>query len=868
MPIQVECPSCQATIRVEDEYAGRRGRCPRCKAVFVAAAPTAAAAAAAIAPAPGDPAEVGYVVAPGPASGLDDGDIYALAGAPRRVKSVRARAESLPGVGVSARGVVEAAAPTRRTLTPKQVLAAFGGRIEPVRPTMLYRLWILIVAAVMVTLPLVYVAIVGLVVVAVLYHAVHNISIFQHVRGGGAMKGAAVAYVAPLVAGAVVVALMVKPLFARPARGPKPRSLEPGDEPLLYAFVDGVCAAVGAPTPARIDVDCQVNASAHRERAILGVLGGELILTIGLPLAAGVSLKQFAGVLAHEFGHFSQGAGMRLYALIMRVNLWFARVVYERDEWDQSLESWTSSEQNIIILLGAVSRMAVWLTRRVLWVLMQIGHIVSGFLSRQMEYDADRYQARMVGAPCFADTMWQVRLMSLAEQGAVADLNSSWQQRRLPDNFPKLVMANVPQIPEALVTAFRADMETASSGVFSTHPSDKDRIARARREAPGEGIFHLDGPATDVFHDFDALAKSASFEMYRASLGKGITRDQLYEVAELVETQAATQEGGVAAGRFFLGVLDLRRRLPMPGESPVAPADPSAAKQALATAREALQSAREGYRASSQFAEKAWARLVSAELVVVLFKTDVKFRSSNLVTVLGEIGLTIEPEDPSLKARSLSVAESTRDRAEADFNRLAEADATHPFAAAAVARLNGALALLEDDRVASRMPDGHARRDEVRALYRCAAHLAASVMPQLTRLAQSRTVLMGAIQVYNAAKEPQNQARINAVLRAAATLRDRLEETRWKVGDGIGYPFEHADEDMTLGKFAFPPLIPAKDDISGLMEASGEVVDRLVGVCGRALGRLALAAEEVERALGLPPIVVEEADEAAPADPA
>ena len=46
----------------------------------------------------------------------------------------------------------------------------------------------LIVAAVMVTLPLVYVAIVGLVVVAVLYHAVHNISIFQHVRGGNAMN--------------------------------------------------------------------------------------------------------------------------------------------------------------------------------------------------------------------------------------------------------------------------------------------------------------------------------------------------------------------------------------------------------------------------------------------------------------------------------------------------------------------------------------------------------------------------------------------------------------------------------------------------------------------------------------------------------
>ena len=43
MPIQVECPSCHASIRVRDEHAGRRGRCPHCKAVFARArsAPTA-----------------------------------------------------------------------------------------------------------------------------------------------------------------------------------------------------------------------------------------------------------------------------------------------------------------------------------------------------------------------------------------------------------------------------------------------------------------------------------------------------------------------------------------------------------------------------------------------------------------------------------------------------------------------------------------------------------------------------------------------------------------------------------------------------------------------------------------------------------
>jgi predicted Zn finger-like uncharacterized protein len=109
MSIQVECPSCHATIRVRDEHAGRRGRCPHCKAVFAVPEPTPAAEP--------EPAAM-----PAPALADDDGDAYALVDAPRKAKAVRARAESLPGVGVSARGVVVAAAPTSQTLTSRPIL--------------------------------------------------------------------------------------------------------------------------------------------------------------------------------------------------------------------------------------------------------------------------------------------------------------------------------------------------------------------------------------------------------------------------------------------------------------------------------------------------------------------------------------------------------------------------------------------------------------------------------------------------------------------------------------------------------------------------------------------------------------------------
>ncbi|MGO9469567.1 MAG: M48 family metalloprotease [Isosphaeraceae bacterium] len=845
MTIPVECPSCHLSFQVDAAHAGKRARCRRCQTVFRVPAPAAMPDDPGLVPLDEEPDRPGRLerastLERSPSSGPEDDDTpgYALAGGgPRRVKPVKVRSEALTGAGAGAKGVADAAAPTRRTLTPKQVLASLEGTIEPVRATFLYRLWIAIVAGVMVLLPLVYLAIVGLFAILVVYHAVNNVTILQTVgKGAGAAKFALFVYVAPLLAGVGVLGFMLKPLFARRQRGPENRVLDPEVEPLLYAFVDGICDTVGAPRPARIAVDSQVNASAHLEGVLWGVLGGELVLTIGLPIAAGLTLKQFAGVLAHEFGHFSQRVGMRLYVLINMVNLWFARVVYERDSWDEALEGWSKQGNFYVIVLAAAIRVTVWITRRVLWVLMMFGHVVSGFLSRQMEFDADRYHARMVGAREFGQTQLRVRMMALAEQGAYADLSTSWQERRMPDNFPKLVLANLPQIPKDLVKKYREEMQAANTGFLDTHPCDRDRRARAEIEEPGEGIFALDAPATDVFRNFDLLARAVSFDMYRAVLGPEITKEQLYTVAELVEHQTVAQEGFEAGDRFFLGALNVNQRLPLPWDYPKLPDDPAAAKQALVQAREGLRAALPNQVEAAQRALKTRNQLHLAELALIYLKNK----------------LPIEAAPFELKAATARSAEGARDRA---LRELLELEGiSEPFAAAAAARLTHALGILQADPVADRVKSGRERREEARALYLCAAHLGASVVGPLARVAHHRMVLMGVVQAIEASKDQQNELLLNALSLAAAKLHEMLEEFRWKVGDTIYYPFEHAQEDITLARFALPEILPERNDVVGLLNVSAEAIERLSVLYVRVLGRLAVTAEEVERALGLPPI--------------
>src|SRR5947209_6371913 len=207
-------------------------------------------------------------------------------------------------------------------------LSAFSGTIKPAKPGVLYTLGLAIVAFAMVLLPLIYLALIVLTTWLVWLHLRYDTWVMASGAHGSLLK-ILILYLGPAIVGGILIFFMIKPFFAAKAKAANPLSLDPAKEPLLFEFVKKICTLVRAPTPCRIDIDCEVNASARLQR---GLLSKDLVLTIGLPLVCGLDTRQFAGVLAHEFGHFAQGAGMRFTYLIRRINSWFARVVYERDE--------------------------------------------------------------------------------------------------------------------------------------------------------------------------------------------------------------------------------------------------------------------------------------------------------------------------------------------------------------------------------------------------------------------------------------------------------------------------------------------------------------------------------------------------------
>ena len=201
------------------------------------------------------------------------------------------------------------------------------------------------------------------------------------------------------VAGIVLVGYMLRSMVPRRRGAHGGIVLAYAAAPALHDLVQEIAKAIGAPRPREIRVDLQANASAALRRGAWSLFRRDLVLTVGLPLAAGLDSRQLAGVIAHELGHFAQRGGMGVTYLIRSINNWFARVVYERGAFDSELETHAEGGYYLKRLIAQIARFFIWLSRKILWLLMQaplpvIGAIRFAF-SRQMEFDADRYSARV-----------------------------------------------------------------------------------------------------------------------------------------------------------------------------------------------------------------------------------------------------------------------------------------------------------------------------------------------------------------------------------------------------------------------------------------------------------------------------------------
>ncbi|MBO1319025.1 M48 family metalloprotease [Acanthopleuribacter pedis] len=425
-------------------------------------------------------------------------------------------------------------------------------KIQPVAKSPRYLLALLVAACAVILLPAAYLALItGLSSLLWVYYDYLGWK-FNHIQDLMWLP----LYLGPAISLATLVAFLLYPVFTTRITHLTQKVLEPKEQPTLYAFVAQLSRVLGVKPPQLISVTHEANAFAGPADGLWGMLRGKRRLVIGLPLAELLSVKQFGGIIAHELGHFSQRNGQFLVTLMRMVQSWFHRVVADENHNLERFTQRLSQEWRVIGIFIMFARALLVITRFFFVAFGAAADLVTGFLLRQMEYDADRYEARLIGMDVFTETTRELFYIQLAHELAMNELLLYVPEGKLVDNLAAFTAYHRQRISGETLRRFNQLQAETTRSLSDSHPTFQKRIENVRK-AGGQAILVSEERATSLFQDFSELCRSFTSAYYRALLKEQFQPNMLHDVETLTLQRKIEHEAGQALARFYRGPLNL-----------------------------------------------------------------------------------------------------------------------------------------------------------------------------------------------------------------------------------------------------------------------------------------------------------------------
>lgn len=459
-----------------------------------------------------------------------------------RQVGLEARLEALEAAPASGTAAQPAQAPAERPASPAdplqalQVLARTGLQCPP--PSREYVRQLVLVTFCCLLVPVLYVALMIGLGAGLAWYLGH---VREFLGDMDSLWLLLLAYGGPALSGGILLLFLARPLFFGAEPEAEPLELDLAAEPRLQAVIRQLCQAIGLKPPEAVLLSNEVNASVHFEQGWRGFFSGRKVLTIGMPLVAGLSVQQFVGVLAHEFGHFGQRFGMRCHFLINRVNAWLETRANVRDPWDDRLAAWQEQELWWGLQLAIwVAQQGIALARRLLRAGFWLSFRVSRALSRQMEFDADRYETLIAGSAAFRQTALRLRVLGEALAAVERQNVQAWRERRLLRDIPEATALQAASLNGETLRQLEQRLEESATRYWHSHPADLERI-RHSVALKATGHLHDERPAALVFADFAGLCRCVTQAWY-AERGLDYRDEQLLDSQTILQLNASRDQ--------------------------------------------------------------------------------------------------------------------------------------------------------------------------------------------------------------------------------------------------------------------------------------------------------------------------------------
>lgn len=262
------------------------------------------------------------------------------------------------------------------------------------------------------------------------------------------------------------------------------------DCPQLFALIRETATEARCNMPHKVYLTSDINAYVNFNTNFLSMfLPIKKNLTLGVGLFAHTNTEEIKGIVAHEFGHFSQES-MKVGSAVYTSNIILYNLTYGEDAWDRLLERWLKIEWMGINFFGYFTLWFINQIRFMLHRLYTYVNLAQSELSRQMEYDADAIACKIVGKEAlvsgFYKMEWNINcventneaISKLRAEGKMADPFEMLEQQILIDlEELGLTMKASEFVSHELCTQDKPVRRFLYEDLWESHPADSDRIA-------------------------------------------------------------------------------------------------------------------------------------------------------------------------------------------------------------------------------------------------------------------------------------------------------------------------------------------------------------------------------------------------------
>jgi Zn-dependent protease with chaperone function len=256
--------------------------------------------------------------------------------------------------------------------------------------------------------------------------------------------------------GAGVLGFVLMAWLAQPSWHGSPQRLTREQAPRLYARVDEMTDAIGAPRLHAIAIDDRINAGALEEHRGVSLRPTRRVLILGLPMLRLLDTEAAEAVIAHELGHFSRRHGRLGHWLYRTRAAWTAWAAGVREDEEDS-SPWDRAGADFAELF------LPWFSR------------ASEAHSRRCEFEADALAAQWASPQALARALLliQVAVMRQGHASTTPDLDALRASAEPPAQWadqPVQELVERPPTQEEIAEALRHRQPQGS------HPPHRQRM--------------------------------------------------------------------------------------------------------------------------------------------------------------------------------------------------------------------------------------------------------------------------------------------------------------------------------------------------------------------------------------------------------